>query len=245
MLHTLDLSVNDGVLKQSRVSTIVKTCQSIVSHQHSSSKGTEAFIKKQMEIKGCTRSQCLSLVGYVKTRWNSVYLMLKRFITLKHVVQLFLPEEKIPVHGATNVHYKLDDSDFVFMSRVTTLLKPFFELTQKFSSNKISIAEVIPNILTLKIYLEKSKAEQVGTLKANLLDSVNCRFFGTNADNNILKNPVFTNPTILHPKNRKVYQRFARPEDFEQAKGNLLKELLKISSDQDDDSNSISSLGEF
>ena len=90
--------------------------------------------------------------------------MLKRFISLKHTVQLFLPVEKIKEHGATNVTYKLDDSDFEFMGKVCKILAPFFELTLEFSANKISIAEVIPKVVQLKIFLENVRGEQVGLL---------------------------------------------------------------------------------
>ena len=52
ILHLLDLIVNDAVLNQSAVKTLVTTCAAIVKYLHQSSKGTEAFIKKQMESKG-------------------------------------------------------------------------------------------------------------------------------------------------------------------------------------------------
>ena len=135
----LDLAVNDGVFDQYRVKNLVSTCSQIVAYLHRSTKGTEAFMSKQMEVTGKLRANCLVLQGYVKTRWNSVYLMLKRFITLKHTVQLYLPIEKIKVHGATNVDIKLDDSDFEFMGKVCRILAPFFELTQEFSANKIYV----------------------------------------------------------------------------------------------------------
>ena len=171
VLHMLDLAVNDGVLDQSRVKSIVSTCSSIVSYLHRSSKGTENFINKQMEVTGKTRATCLVLHGYVKTRWNSVYLMLKRFISLKHTVQLFLPMERIKVHGATNVDVKLDDGDFLFMGKVCKILLPFFELTKEFSANKISIAEVIPKVLQLKTFLEEVKAEQVSSSEIRIIIS--------------------------------------------------------------------------
>ena len=164
VLHMLDLAVNDGVLEQSRVKSIVSTCSNIVSYLHRSSKGTKAFFNKQMDVTSKVRSKCLVLHEYVKTGWNSVYLMLKRFISLKHTVQLFLPVEKIKVHGATNVTYKLDDSDFEFMGKVCKILAPFFELTLEFSANKISIAEVIPKVVQLKMFLENVRGEQVGLL---------------------------------------------------------------------------------
>ena len=111
---------------------------------------------------GIVRSACLKLVGYVRTRWNSVYSMLKRFLTLKYVVQLFLGEEQIAVGGATNVFHKLSDANFQFMTRVVKLLAPFFELTESFSANKISIADVIPRIIQLKTFLERCRAQEVG-----------------------------------------------------------------------------------
>ena len=88
---------------------------------------------------------------------------------------------------------------------------------------------------------------QVGTLKTSLQEAVSTRFFGTRpgrtGNHNIMIDPVYTTPTLLHPKNRKIYQRFCSQADLEVAKANLAKECVKLCGHDDDDAHSISSIG--
>ena len=241
-IHYLQLAINDGVLDQSAVNRLVKICSAIASHLHKSSKAKEAFIARQMEVKGVVRSKCLDLFNYVPTRWNSIYLMFERFKTLKVVVQNFLSE---PYDDkGTKIQYagqdaKLSDQEFELITKILNLLRPFFNLTKNFSSNKVSLAAVLPSIIALRDFLEKANATHVGTLRGKLLDSVNSRFF---SDKNILTTEAYTTPTLLHPKYRHVIEKCA-PEHFEAAKQNLLSHLLKVSSQGDGDASSISSMG--
>jgi hypothetical protein len=129
-----------------------------------------------MEVKGVVRSKCLDLFNYVPTRWNSIYLMFERFKTLKVVVQNFLSE---PYDDkGTKIQYagqdaKLSDQEFELITKILNLLRPFFNLTKNFSSNKVSLAAVLPSIIALRDFLEKANATHVGTLRGKLLDSVN------------------------------------------------------------------------
>jgi hypothetical protein len=80
---------------------------------------------------------------------------------------------------------------------------------------------------------------------------VHCRFFSANPAaeskecTNLFKDPTYTTPTLLHPKNRKILQRYATKEEYEHAKANMLKELLTMiqHEEEEEDVHSISSLG--
>ena len=311
-IHLLQLAVQDGVLNQSRVKTLVNLCRGIVNFLHRSAKATASFIAKQKEIRNCGDAKCLKLVGDVVTRWNSTYLLLERFVKLKSTVQGFLYNTEVIV---STKRAKLDDSDFTFMEKVCTILyifihvdwtlplsrasdfpfknhrghsisihhphplicpstndpsthsfiypihmiqplthlsihpsnqvctilKPFFDLTLKFSSNTVSLADVIPNILCLRKFLDVADASQVRTLVDSLTRAIEDRFFSEEdqASNssalNVLKNPVYTNATLLHPSYRQVI-----PHPFlKDAKTTLLSSALRLPSDQDESSEGI------
>ena len=60
-----------------------------------------------------------------------------------------------------------------------------------------------------------------------------------------MKDPVYTTPTMLHPKYRKIFRKYCTAEDYEMAKLAMLKETVKLcAAQEDEDSQSISSIGD-
>lgn len=92
------------------------------------------------------------LVQDVSTHWNSTYLMLTRILALKRSVQLYLSENEV---------VKISSDEFQLIDKITNLLKPFFELTQIMSSEVTSLSTVIPSLLPLEKYLERTESNGV------------------------------------------------------------------------------------
>jgi hypothetical protein len=143
-------------------------------------------------------NQAKVLLQDVTTRWNSTYLMLKRIQELKTVVQLFLLSHPTATDPLTS-------NDFIIIAKVITILKPFYRLTLEFSSNLVSIAVVIPNLIGLKKFLAVVDASRVGTLRDTLQEQVDTRFFSSGGTGglNILTNRFYTVPTLLDPRLRR------------------------------------------
>ena len=78
--HSLQLCINDGMKQPTRpMAKAVATAKRVVGHLSHSNVATQALSDHQIKM-GCT-GKPLQLVQDVVTRWNSVYLMLRRLIT--------------------------------------------------------------------------------------------------------------------------------------------------------------------
>jgi len=231
----LQLAVQKGVLEQSGVVKIVKKCRSIVTTMHHSAQLTHGFKEKQVEITGKSIEKSLLLMQDVEVRWNSTYLMLERFLRLKAPVQLFMlnNETKFKVSP-------ISEPEFDLIEKACHILKPFFELTKRFSSNKVSVADVIPGILTLRLFLERCQLTNVGTFKGTLKKYLEESFFSESGGLNILTNALYTIPTLLHP----AYRNVIPAKYVDDAKGSLLTATVKLANSppiSDDETSSMTS----
>lgn len=77
--HTLNLSVNDAINKNTELLQVLKTCRAIVGHFKHSSSATEKLreFQKQMGLPE------LKVKQDVSTRWNSCLIMVERLIEIK------------------------------------------------------------------------------------------------------------------------------------------------------------------
>ena len=82
-IHLLQLSVDDGLLKQTMPAKVIAKCRALCSFLSASARATEAFRRKQVEVYGIVISMAKQLVQDIVTRWNSTYLMLLRIQTLR------------------------------------------------------------------------------------------------------------------------------------------------------------------
>ena len=85
--------MKDAVLSQDLPARIVRKCRVLCTFVHNSARATAALRRKQVEVMGVVISQAKQLVGDVKTRWNSTYLMLLRIQTLRPALEQFMLDE--------------------------------------------------------------------------------------------------------------------------------------------------------
>jgi len=228
-IHLLQLAVNDAIFIQPSVSNITRKCRAICAHMNRSAKATQLFKDLQDDV---DESQKLRLRRDVPTRWNSVMLMLERFHRLKTYVQRFCLETDL-----TDLTLK----EWERVPMILRILRPFYELTVRLSSDLCAASYVIPEALQLQLDLENMKPELRGVneLHREMMKAIQHRFFATtdnfidqDADDNdktkkcsnVLRNPTLAVATLIDPRFK-----FCFPaEDVEEAKKHLLAAALEI-----------------
>ena len=92
-IHLLQLAVHDGCLAQTMPKRIIDKCRGLCTFLHQSARATAEFRKTQVSVYDIKISRAKQLVGDVKTRWNSTYLMLLRIQTLRQALIPFMQNE--------------------------------------------------------------------------------------------------------------------------------------------------------
>ena len=208
VIHLLQLVVKDALFEHHELKPIITKCRDICRFVHQSSRATNEFRRIQMEKQpGVTsKAQVKQLIGDVTTRWNSTYIMMRRILKLRDSLDAFM-------YGQADLgkwtHAKcFSPNDWAQIEHAVTLLKPFYTYTDIMSSNKICIGLTIPIIMFIKTEMDKIK-----TLLPSFTELKNClqthldrRFFSENPAEksqivkyNILTDPRFTIPSLLHP----------------------------------------------
>nr|XP_018912073.1 PREDICTED: zinc finger BED domain-containing protein 6 [Bemisia tabaci] len=117
----------------------------------------------------------LVLIQSVKTRWNSIYYMTKRFLHLKQPIQITL---------ATTTAVKLEaltDDEWLVLEEVCELLEPLEEVTTELSSqNYVSASKIIPVtnglVSVLQDKIAKNRASHVRMFAEKLLQQLKVQF---------------------------------------------------------------------
>ena len=237
-IHLLQLAVHDGILDRLYPKKVVSKCRALVTFLHQSARATAALRKKQVELHQIPVSRAKLLVGDVKTRWNSTYLMLLRIQTMKDTLTPFMDDEaKLPEStSAWTASKSLDFNDWAVIDSMIIILEPFFRYTEIMSMNKLTVAQVIIIMKNLELELASMNQRFVHGMKDDLLRGLRKRFFSTNSretvgqnaavEYNILEDPRFTVPTVLNP--------IFRSKDFKnkalkkKARAELTQELTEL-----------------
>lgn len=204
-IHTLQLVVKDSIKSQRAVSDVIAISRNIVTHFNHSSVACSNLSKIQTEK---LNESAKKLIQDVSTRWNSTYYMLERLLEQKSALALYAAE-----NGKIQ---NLSSTQWTILENVLHLLQPFEEITKIMSSSEGIASEVIPTVLTLQRYLDKTGSQffGVGTMKDALKDNLTARF------SEIFTNEFFVIATLLDPRFKVAFF----PE-FE--KDNVKKLLLK------------------
>ena len=91
------------------------------------------------------------------TRWNSIYLMILRAIKLKDIIDTFCrlsrtdekPEKRIPEEDV------LQHEDWLVLTEILEILKPYIEYTKYFEGREPRFAEVISTVCCLQDHLKE------------------------------------------------------------------------------------------
>jgi hypothetical protein len=92
-------------------------------------------------------SKCgVTLVTDCTTRWNSCCMMLERLLKVKAPVKEVLDELKLDC--------PLLHNDWDLIEQIVCTLKPFKEQTDILQSNSMSMSQILPSLLELKLFLK-------------------------------------------------------------------------------------------
>jgi hypothetical protein len=124
--HTLNLCVRDALQVMSSFEPLRKKIADLATFMHRSNIGKEDFVACQVRL---DIRPVKVLIGDVKTRWNSVFTMLARFLELKEAVLLF----QTTVSGTD---YFFSREEWQMASDVKLLLEPAYEATVELSGER-------------------------------------------------------------------------------------------------------------
>ena len=226
-VHRLQLVIQDSIFSQRSIIDLLAKCRRLATHfNHSALACTEL---KSLQEQGTTP---LLLVQDVPTRWNSAYLMVERVVRLKRPIQLYLSDHNnLPTITA---------NEWQISERLLHILKPFFDLTKEMSGEYSVLSDVIPNIVTLELFLSKIGCDDRGvqSTREALLRALRTRFLSHEALN-VMHKKEYVTATCIDPRYKDHFLRSA--DDKQQAKAWLVEELLlvheKFHAESEDDIN--------
>lgn len=190
--HTLNVVVKKALCSIDDVVVIRKKCRRIVSYFKSSCLANDKLCEMQNVLNVAKHK----LILEVKTRWNSTYQMFERFLEQKQTITAALS-----YYNATIDTLLL--SEWELISECILILKPFFLLTTKLSSEcNVCISKLIISVKQLYICLN---ANQNHILSVKLKEMM-YKYF-----DNIENNPIYAMATLLNPRFKLL--RFQSPEN--------------------------------
>ena len=211
MAHTLQLAVNEGVLAQPGVTSMLKLGRQIIGHfKHSTLAYTQledVQIELGMKIKRFQQD--------VQTRWNSTYYMMQSLLEQRRALAMYATDYDLPA--------TLTLSQWGVMENMLSILAPFEEMTRDISSAAACVSTVIPSVLALTRLLatDADKDEGIKTAKRTLLAAVKRRFASIQTE------PLYCVATLLDPRYK---DRFFDKENTQSALDMLKTAVEKLES---------------
>ena len=220
--HTLQLTIQDELLGLPSVETVVDKCRKVCTYNNKTVLLSSAIMAAQEPLQeGEVAKQ---LVQDVRTRWNSTFDMLKRFLELKTAIVKVLAEEE----WADKLEVSFYNTDWELIAKCVNILNVFKEATLMLSSSDASISQVIPIVKLIHDSLAVNRRNDRGviTLKRNLSEALSRRF--------AIKEDLekYAVATLLDPRYKKLF--FQDDEKCDDAVKTLLA-LLKEEARNDAD----------
>jgi hypothetical protein len=147
-IHMLQLCISSAILSQQSVSNILSTCRALATHLNHSPKATYQFEMLQKQLGLSTHK----LKQDVRTRWNSTYYMLQRFLEQRPVIAAYTAVTADQNLADTN---QISAYQWTIIEKLVNLLKPFEELTLENSQHNATSSLIIPSILALELFIKK------------------------------------------------------------------------------------------
>ncbi|XP_028157050.1 zinc finger BED domain-containing protein 1-like [Ostrinia furnacalis] len=193
--HTVNLTIDNPLTRSETASQIIGKVREIVKFIKRSVNASDELRKKQREA-GCKEGQTKKLILDVRTRWNSTFYMLERFLELVSTIgAILLCRSDAPP--------MLTSSEIGCLREIVQLIKPFEKLTKEISGqNYITVSKVIPLISCLRGMLENfsPKFEAAISLKTEIEKEVMKRF-----DNKLEHNSSLALATALDPRFKLIH----------------------------------------
>ena len=191
-VHTLQLSVRDGLKNAPYVSKLLGKCQALSTYSHKSTKMADLMEQLNKHI---TKMNV--------TRWNSEFLLMKSIQSVgKNDLNLIASLSDKPI--------KFSNNDFIVLDEIIDILDPFNEITVKCQAEKVVTASlVVPSIVHLLSHLRdvKENLHFCSKLSQELQTSFKIRFVGIVnrlnlvdvTTNNNYADPLYFITTVLDP----------------------------------------------
>ncbi|KAJ0180829.1 hypothetical protein K1T71_002914 [Dendrolimus kikuchii] len=146
--HTVNLVVTNSLDKSQMASAIINKVREIVKFMKRSVNASDELRKKQKE-NSLMEGKVKKLILDVRTRWNSTYYMLERFIELIEIIgAILLCRPDAPP--------MIVSSEIGCLREIIQLLQPFERLTKEVCAQHfITVSKVIPLVSCLRGMLEK------------------------------------------------------------------------------------------
>jgi hypothetical protein len=148
----IDLENSDDPSNQK----IIEKCRKLVGTFNHSTILTEKLLQDQNTSNENESDKSkwtkLRLIQDVITRWNSLYQMLKRVVTLKNSIKRVLNLRE----GVSHVDKDLSDEEYQKIDELCSVLEPFFLMTERLSAEKYPTSSLIWPA-QIKLYSEVKK----------------------------------------------------------------------------------------
>ena len=191
-VHTLQLSIRDGLENVSLISKIMDKCRNLSRFTHQSTKIADLLDQIKRHIQKPT-----------VTRWNSDYMLLKSILSI--------PKEQLEsICNLIEYSIQFSGHDFAIMTELVDILEPFYQISVKCQAEKVvTISLVVPSIVHLICHLRsiKDNVSSCQKLVQQLQAAIETRFAGivkrlyqTEVKNNDpFNDPVYFMAVLLDP----------------------------------------------
>ncbi|KAF2880573.1 hypothetical protein ILUMI_25597 [Ignelater luminosus] len=145
--HTVKLTIDNPLTRSETASQIIGKVREIVKFIKRSVNASDELRKKQRDA-GLKESQTKKLILDVRTRWNSTFYMIERFLELVSTIgAILLCRSDAPP--------MLTSSEIGYLREIVQLIQPFERLTKEISGhNYVTVSKVIPLVSCLRGMLE-------------------------------------------------------------------------------------------
>jgi hAT family C-terminal dimerisation region len=191
-IHTLQLTIRDGLQKVSHVQKILEKCQTLARSAQKSSQIADILEQINRHIERPT-----------VTRWNSELMLIKSILHIgkEHI-------ESVSNSVADSIRFS--NHDFCMMKEIVDVLEPFHQVSIKCQAEKlVTISLVVPSIVHLVCHLRsvKDSLSFCHQLVQQLQSSMETRFAGIInrlnhvpvQDDDPFNDPLYFMTTLLDP----------------------------------------------
>ena len=222
LAHRMNLVVTSTLEKMVELAPIRNKVSRIVALTKRSSNMKEAFMKIQRDL----GQEPIMLIQDCPTRWNSLYLMIDRFLRLRNAVRQFLT-----TYSVQDSLGNISDEEWQMLEITRELLEPCYQFTVELSGEMfVTASKVIPLVKLLSRFFLKVIKEENNKRKSlppGIEQSYRHKFvriiqiverMWTYNTNHIL-----TMATLIDPRFKRIG--FNCENDARKASSNLKKEL--------------------
>ncbi|XP_058443396.1 E3 SUMO-protein ligase ZBED1-like [Malaya genurostris] len=192
--HFLELDAQAEISAELSMIRIIKKMKTVIKFFKASEVASRLLREYQMQD-GTKEGCCLALILDVRTRWNSITLMIERFLLMtRFISQVLLAMPKGPT--------MLSGGEILILREVCSVLKPLMSVMMEMSGEQyVTCSKVIPIVRMLKLSYTSLNPEcmEAVSLKANIL------FYLDKYFKNVEKMKLLAMSTFLDPRFKKLH----------------------------------------